>query len=130
MKRTYSPEEKEEALAVCVECGQYRASKQLGIPQSTIADWAKRAGVRSTGREKVRAAAEAHEAYCAAKRAELKKLLIAKAVDLVGRMDEPHIDFKTSAGARPTTPTSPSIRAWVVERRNGSRPCLSATSAT
>ena len=98
MKRTYSQAEKEKALAAYVALGPAETARQLGIPKGTLVSWASRAGVQSDAAQKTQAATEAAEAYCAAKRAELKRLLIEKAVDLIERMDEPHIDFKTAAG--------------------------------
>ena len=116
MKRTYSPERKAEALAACAEWGQYRASKELGIPQRTIGRWAQAAGIVSRRDEKLKAAHEAYEANIAVKRAELKQLLIDKAVDLAHRMDEEHIDFKSAGPAGPMEVTYPKATAQACQQ--------------
>ena len=107
MKRTYSREEKEAALVMCEELGPYRASKRLGMPQRTLAGWSKKTGVSTSGQEKTKAATQARETRIAAKRAELKELLLEKAVDLAHRMDEPHIDFKSAGPMGPVEVTFP-----------------------
>ena len=116
MRRTYSQAEKDKALAVCVESGQYRASRQLGIPLSTVNRWAKAAGIGMIPCEKAETATAAREAYCTAKRAELKQLLIANAVDLAQRMHEPHVDFKSAGPLGPMEVTFPKAPAQACQQ--------------
>lgn len=101
---------------MCAESGQYRASKTLGIPLSTLNRWAKAAGIGMIPCEKAETAAKAREAYCAAKRAELKQLLIANAVDLAQRMHEPHIDFKSAGPLGPMEVTFPKAPAQACQQ--------------
>jgi hypothetical protein len=58
----------------------------------------------------------AREVFCAAKRAELKQLLIANAVDLANRMHEEHIDFKSAGPAGPVEVTYPKAPAQACQQ--------------
>lgn len=116
MKRTYSKEQKAEALAACAEWGIYRASKELGIPKSTVGRWAKESGVGTSRIEKLEAAHEASEAKIAVMRAHLKERLLARAVDLEARMDEEHIDFKSAGPAGPMEVTYPKATAQACQQ--------------
>ena len=98
--RTYTPEQRQQALELYSLFGPCRAAKDLAIPKSTIVKWAKAAGLQPPT-DNIDAAAKAREARIALKRAKLKELLITKAVDLVTRMDEPHIDFKSGGNLGP-----------------------------
>lgn len=95
---TYSPEQKSAALELYQSVGLAEAWRRTGIPKPTIASWARRAGLPHTD-----AAAKTREATIAASaradqlRAELRVMLIEKAVDLLGRMDGEHVEFKNSA---------------------------------
>ena len=117
MKRTYSPEEREKALAACAESGPYQASKAEGAPSyATLCRWCKETGIATLHKEKTAAAIAAREAYCAAKRAELKALLISNAVDLAQRMHEEHIDFKSAGPAGPVEVTFPKAPAQACQQ--------------
>jgi transposase-like protein len=111
MKRTYSQEEKDKALAMYVESGLAEAVRQTGIPKGTIESWARRSGLQTFAVEKTRAATETMEAKIAATRAHLKWRLIARAVELEARMDEPHIDFKSAGPLGPMEVTFPKATA-------------------
>lgn len=117
MKRTYSPKQKAEALAACAEWGPYQASKAEGAPSyATLCRWCKEAGIATLHKEKTEAAIAAREVNIAAKRAELKQLLIDKAVDLAHRMDEEHIDFKSAGPAGPMEVTYPKATAQACQQ--------------
>jgi transposase-like protein len=99
MTRTeYDADEKANALILYAEVGLSETWRQTGIPKPTIASWARRAGLPHTD-----AAAKTREATLAASaradqlRAELRLMLLEKAVDLLGRMDAEHVEFKNSA---------------------------------
>ena len=116
-KRTYSPKQKAEALAACAEWGPYQASKAEGAPSyATLCRWCKEAGIATLHKEKTEAAIAAREVNIAAKRAELKQLLIDKAVDLAHRMDEEHIDFKSAGPAGPMEVTYPKATAQACQQ--------------
>ena len=97
MKRTYSQEEKERALAKCAEIGAYDASKALGIPRSTLAFWMKEAGLHWTdNQEKVESANEARALRIAAKRALLQERMLEEAAYCMEAIHNEHIDFKSA----------------------------------
>lgn len=66
-----SPEVKAQALALYEEHGAAEASRRTGVPENTISQWARRAGVTMTRAEKTRAATAQHVATLAERRARL-----------------------------------------------------------
>ena len=74
-RRKYSEAEKSAALESFAEAGPAEASRQTGIPKSTIAMWAAQAGVRTFGTEKTQLATEARKARIAENRAKGEELL-------------------------------------------------------
>jgi transposase-like protein len=110
-RRVYTTEEKAEALRLYVEVGPCEAARRTGINKGTITRWAKEAGVITVANEKRRAGAEAAEAVAACTRAKLKNKLLTKALDLLGRMDEPHIDYKGAGNMGPVQVTYPKATA-------------------
>lgn len=97
-RRTYSAETKAKALAMYPEHGAGETSRVLGVPKPTVISWAQRAGVRSDAAETTRIATEHATAARDAKRAVLVDLLIDKANDLIGRMDQAHEQFMAVGG--------------------------------
>lgn len=91
--KTYSEEEKQNALDLYREVGLAEAWRQTGIPKPTIVTWAKQAGVRTFGTENTREATLAHIAYADQLRAELRVSLLEKTVDLLERMDAEETEF-------------------------------------
>ena len=93
-RATYTDQQKADALDLCRTQGPSEASRRTGIPKGTLARWSKDAGIDGTYRAaKTQAATEAHKADAAAKREQLKRDLLDKAVQLLARMDEPHQEF-------------------------------------
>ncbi|MEX0755688.1 MAG: transposase [Actinomycetota bacterium] len=92
--RRYSAAEKETALALYVDVGPKEAARRTGVPQGTIASWARRAGVKTRTVSKAQAATDAAAAKAAEIRERLKLRFLEKAEDLLDRMDQPHIDFR------------------------------------
>lgn len=68
-KRTYTPEQRAEALQLYETQGPKRAAKETGIPRNTITTWAQTAGVSSSRASKTRAASDALSADAANRRA-------------------------------------------------------------
>lgn len=100
-KRVYTNEQKTEALRIYEAEGTSAASKQTGIPKSTIDQWARKAGVRTVRTENVRARVEAAQLDNAERRANLVKRLygIAEAgVDLLEAPDEYQTILKGEMG--------------------------------
>lgn len=58
-RRSYTPDEKADALAAYVEHGPQEAATVTGIPKSTIASWARRAGVHTRSIENAAARVKA-----------------------------------------------------------------------
>lgn len=81
---------------MCAKSGQYRASKALGIPQTTLARWVKKSGIGSIAREKMRAAHEAREARITELRSSLRHRLLEEAHYCMDAIHHEHIDFKSA----------------------------------
>lgn len=108
MSRTYSADEKAAALNLYVSDGLAEAWRQTGIPKPTIASWARRAGFPHTdAAAKTRAATISAAARADQLRAELRLSLLEKAVDLLERMDAPHVEFKGKDSTEVTYPIAP-----------------------
>ncbi|MHB8142254.1 MAG: transposase [Thermoleophilia bacterium] len=60
--KKYSDSEKQRALELYQESGMARAARRTGIPKSTIDNWRKRAGVRTSAPQKMEAANRAKRA--------------------------------------------------------------------
>jgi transposase-like protein len=58
-KRSYTPEQRTQALELYRTDGPTTVEEQLGIPKQTVDNWAKRAGVRTVRNEKTAEAVEA-----------------------------------------------------------------------
>lgn len=106
-RREYTAEEKAEALRLYVEVGPCEAARRLGMDKRLVSKWAKKTGVATVATQKNLEGVEAAEAKAAHLRGKLKGLLLEKAVDLLGRMDEPHIDFKGKDVEQVTYPKAP-----------------------
>lgn len=103
-RRTYTDEEKGEALALYVEEGPTAVEAALGIAKSTVHTWAVAEGLRTVRNERMAEAREAIAADRAVLRERLRTELVAKALDLLGRMDEEHIDFRGKDAVQVTFP--------------------------
>lgn len=75
-QRTYTEQQKEQALKLYEIEGPSAVQAQLGIPKSTVRGWARKQGTRTVRTERTRAATEARTADLQARRQELKALLI------------------------------------------------------
>lgn len=85
-KRTYTPEQRAEALDLYRTDGPTAVDQRMGIPKQTVQDWAKAAGVRTIRTETTAAAVEAHQADLAQRRAQL-------ASDLMGDIERLRSQF-------------------------------------
>ena len=92
--RSYTAEEREQAVALVAEHGLAYTWRQTGIPKPTLARWADDAGVERTNTEKTRAATDALRERHASLREQVRLELLEKVADLLDRMDAPHTEFK------------------------------------
>jgi transposase-like protein len=100
-RHSYTDEQKREALELYTEHGPAETSRRTGIARNTISAWASRAGVvRDSAKNAAATKAAAQQA--AAMRAKLRPLLLSKAIDLIGRMDEPHTEYVGQQGKEVT----------------------------
>ena len=106
-RRSYTPDEKADALAAYAEHGPTWVAENLGIPASTVVGWARTEGVRTMRNERTAAAVEAVVVDRELQRERLRVLLLDKAVDLLGRMDEVHIDYRGKDCEKVTFPKAP-----------------------
>lgn len=95
-RRTYSAAEREHALALITEYGIAHAHRETSIPKPTLSRWAHDENIDTehSAREQTRAAVEASKQAREVKREQFRVLLLDKAVDMLERMDQPHIDFR------------------------------------
>lgn len=108
MGRTrYDDDQKREAVELALEYGKAEAARRTGISAGTIGSWCSREGLATVATERTKAATEAAKDRREQKREQLRTLLIEKAVDLVERMDEPHIDFRGKDANQVTFPKAP-----------------------
>lgn len=107
MPRTYTDDEKQEALLLYVDHGPAEASRRSGINALTISSWAKRSGLHTNAVVKTKEATEALIARADSMRVELRVRMLAKALDLVDRMDAPHVEFKGKDANQVTYPVAP-----------------------
>jgi len=103
-RRSYTPEQKAEALALYAVEGPTAVQTQLGIPKQTVAQWASADNVRTVRNERTAAALEAVLLDRAVVREQLRDEMLRRALDLLGRMDAPHVDFRGKDAQQVTYP--------------------------
>lgn len=105
----YTVEQKAEALTLYEEHGAAEATRRLDfeITAGTIRVWAHRAGLKRYSPEKTAAATEAHRLRQVEMREEVRELFLSKALDLLLRIDEPHIDYRGKDADLVTFPKAP-----------------------
>lgn len=85
-RRTYTREQREEALALYVEYGPAEAARRTGINSSTIRVWAKRTGRKSPRADRAVAGAEAARLSWAQRKGEVALLAGQEAEAIVRQM--------------------------------------------
>lgn len=103
-RRTYTDAERVQALALYETDGPTAVEERLGVPKQTVSDWAKAAGVRTVRNERTAAAVDAARLDRELVREQLRDEMLRRALDLLGRMDEPHVDFKGKDASEVTYP--------------------------
>lgn len=88
MARSYTQEERVEALRAYEEYGTSKAARLLGIPRGTINTWAHKAGARTERSENTRAAVEAKKTDNALRRANIASRLLDIAEGLAAELDD------------------------------------------
>ncbi len=111
---TYTDAKREEAKTLYLEHGATETSRRLGIPRRTISNWT--AGLAQAKDKQTQAARDHLATLNAERRENIKTLLLEKAEDLLGRMDEPHVDFKGKDAGQVTYPiaTSSDVKNYAV----------------
>ncbi|MGH2819105.1 MAG: hypothetical protein ACRDJ5_00475 [Actinomycetota bacterium] len=102
--RRYAPEKKEQALALYVSDGPREAARRTKIPANTISSWARRAGLKTRAEATTAKATQAAQARAERIRTQLRAELIEKALEVLHRMDHPHIDFRGKDARKVTFP--------------------------
>lgn len=97
-KSRYTAKQRAQALELYLDHGPAETSRRTGIPVGTIRKWAARASVTGPHAKKTEAATEAARAQGERSRAELRVKLLAKAHDLLERMDHSHQEFVGQTG--------------------------------
>lgn len=104
---SWSDEDKAAAVALVAEKGLAEAWRQTGIPKPTIVRWCQEAGVERFHPERTRAAVDALQERSRVLRAHLRSELLERSLDLLDRMDEPHVEFKGKDGGQVEYPVAP-----------------------
>jgi len=94
--RKYTGEQQAHALSLAGEVSAREAGKRLGIPRGTIAAWWSKAGLADAANEKTRAATKAHQVQAERSRAQLQVRMLETAHDLLDRIYQPHVEFKSA----------------------------------
>lgn len=103
----FTEQERNEAVAIVADKGLAAAWRETGIPKPTLVRWCKDAGVERFHPERTRAAVDALQQSAALAREQLRAELLERALDLLERMDEPHVDFKGKEASEVTYPIAP-----------------------
>jgi len=106
-KRSYSEEQKAEALAAYAEVGSQEAARRLHIPSQTIASWARRAGIQSNASDKTRAAVERMQEIRHERRERIKSKILEKAEFMVDQIGGSTVVAVGARGATVEVPISP-----------------------
>lgn len=101
-RHSYTDEQKRKALELYRTDGPTAVQEQLGIPKSTVRQWARKAGVCTVRVAKTHAATEAAAADNAVHREALKLEARVRALDLIDRMERAHVEFVGKDGRRET----------------------------
>ena len=96
MMATYTDIQKTQAVDLYLKHGASEASNRLDIPRRTISSWVTKQGLAQAKGEQTEAAREQLALKNAERRERIRSLILEKAEDIRGRMDEPHIDFKAA----------------------------------
>lgn len=88
-RRVYTDEQRENALQLYENDGLAASHNATGIPKQTIQSWAKRAGVRTSATQNMRAANEAAKASNADRRAKLVERLYGVAEQSMDLIESP-----------------------------------------
>lgn len=94
-----NPEIRAEALEAYKRFGLAQATRESGIPKSTLRRWAREEGLDTSelagaSAAQTEAATEARTLHMHALREDLRVMLLETAVDLLERTNAPHIDFR------------------------------------
>lgn len=93
-RRTYTAEQRAEALALYATDGPTAVQAQLGIPKQTVVDWARADGIRMVRTETVHAGTEANLATMAQIKAQLARDLLGDVQRLRQQMFAPCVERK------------------------------------
>lgn len=76
MRRSFSPEERSQALRLYAEVGPSEAARRTGIGRSTITSWATRQGIAADAPDRIARAGEVAKAHRDLRKAELAEKLL------------------------------------------------------
>lgn len=110
MRRRYTAQEKERALALYTDLGPAEAARRIGIPKNTIGKWAQRSGLTGLSpltAKKTQAANAANRVRNESRREAVKTKLLERIDLLLERMTTPQVDFKGQQGKRVEYPVPP-----------------------
>ena len=100
MRRTYTPEQKQDALELYREYGGREAEKRAGISRKTISKWASLAGIPSTASKKMEAANRAKRAIDESRLHDLAADMFDDIEHLRSRLREKTVEFRGQQAKR------------------------------
>lgn len=112
-RSTYTDDVKARGVALYLEHGAAEAARiltnELGrnVPSGTIASWASRGDIASERHANNLDRVECARVSREAKREQLREKILDKALDMLGRMDEPHHDYRGKDADRVTWEKAP-----------------------
>ena len=92
----YSDDDKAKAVSVYRTHGATVAAETVGCDKSTVTRWAQAAGIETEVISRTSKATEVRAAANEATRQRLRDKILAKAEDMLDRMDLPHHDYRTA----------------------------------
>jgi transposase-like protein len=104
----YDTATKQQTVTLYREHGTAETSRRTGIEPRTIRLWAKNAGATAERQNERRDTIDGLQVENERRRAEFHHELFAKCVDLLRRMDQPHIDFRGKDARMVTYPIASS----------------------
>jgi len=93
---TYTKEQKQKAVDLYVKVGTAEAARRTGITGRSIIRWANTAGVSQDKANQTEAARESLALKNAERRERIRNMILEKIEDILGRMDQPHHDYRAA----------------------------------
>ena len=92
----YTDTQRRKAVKLYVKYGTAEAARRTGITGRSIIRWANATGVSQDNAEQTEAARERLALKNAERREHIRTRILEKVEDMLGRMDQPHVDYRAA----------------------------------